>query len=216
MGGLPRDQLSFILYSPRKSLLAFWFGLSQFRCVFIYDVIMSHPQVLSTPERTQWAAPCLLPQHLHPDHDPDPPCHTPWRSQLCCSNSYLDFHNMHNKYKRITSPILSVYFNFMKSNQGEKQHDNQAIKFSADVIMVNTTFLGLSLRWWLCCFLWGTGCKMTSGAGPTRAKQRCPCSFSFRVTRGRLIGLGHSDTDSITPSMTCTVCAQICARVSQA
>ena len=45
---------------------------------------------------------------------------------------YLDFHNMHNKYKRITSPLVSVYFNFMESNQGEKQHDNQATKFSAD------------------------------------------------------------------------------------
>ncbi|KAI4584863.1 hypothetical protein MJG53_006397 [Ovis ammon polii x Ovis aries] len=39
---------------------------------------------------------------------------------------------MHNKYERITSPLLCVYFNFMESNQGEKQHDNQATKLSAD------------------------------------------------------------------------------------
>ena len=129
---------------------------------------------------------------------------------------YLDFHNMHNKYKRITSPLVSVYFNFMESNQGEKQHDNQATKFSADCNSGQTAFLGLSLTWWLWCFLRGTVSKTTGGAGPRGAKQRGPCSFSFRVTRCRIVGLGLSDSDNITPSMPCTVCAQICARVSQA
>ena len=47
----------------------------------------------------------------------------------------------------------------MKSNQGKKHHDNWAIKFCMVVIMVNTTYLSLSLKWWLWCFLWGTGSK---------------------------------------------------------
>ena len=57
---------------------------------------------------------------------------------------YLDFHNKHNKYKRITSPFLSVYFNFMKSNKVRNSMITRLSNSALIVIMVNTTFLGLT------------------------------------------------------------------------
>ena len=68
--------------------------------------------------------------------------------------------------------------------------------------MINNTFLSLSLRWWLWCFLWGTGPKRT----PSRMKVLVS---SFKVTRFRLIGLGCSDDDRVTPIMPWTVHVQI-------
>lgn len=129
---------------------------------------------------------------------------------------YLDFHSMHNKYERITSPLCLCT---LTSWNLTKVRNSMTIKLPNSaliVIVVNTAFPGLSLTWWLWCFLRGTGSKTTGGAGPRGAKQRCPCSFSFRVTRCRIVGLGLSDSDNITPSMPCAVCAHICARVSQA
>ena len=69
--------------------------------------------------------------------------------------------------------------------------------------MINNTFLSLSLRWWLWCFLWGTGPKRTP------SQMKVLVSFSFKVTRFRLIGLGCSDGHRVTPIMPWTVHVEI-------
>lgn len=106
--------------------------VSQFRCVFISDVITVPPQVLSTPE-AHTVGSSLSPPSAPPTQTTTltlPVTH-PGEVSFAARILYLDFHSMHNKYERITSP-LCLYFNFMESNQGEKQHDNQATKLSAD------------------------------------------------------------------------------------
>lgn len=124
---------------------------------------------------------------------------------------------MHNKYERITSPLLCVYFNFMESNQGEKQHDNQATKLSADCNSgqhrVSRSFTDMAVVMVLSP---GHQLQDDRWSRSKRSQTKVPVFLLFQVTRCRIVGLGLSDSDNITPSMPCAVCAHICARVSQA
>ena len=92
-----------------------------------------------------------------------------------------------------------MYFNFMKSNQDKKQHDKQHDKQHG----YNNGQYHVSMSKWLWSFF---GALVPRGA---TAKGRGPSGdFSFKVTRCRLLGLGHSFGDTVTPSILCTVCAQ--------
>ena len=122
----------------------------------------------------------------------------------------IAFHNRHKKCKNIQKSPLSLYFNFMKSNQGKKQHGNRAVKFSTDCSNsphhISKSFPEMVAT----VLLWSTGSKWNY------RQTKVPRSFSFRVTRFRPIGLGCSCGDSVTPSKTYTGCAQLCSSVSQA